>query len=226
MLARHGCRTMLRDEAAKDIFFREEWPFQDERTLINGPYVLFLFSNSGFCERVGGSQNSGQICNSRHLSKAVSPFGCCFVPLLWIQASSASNMFAIPRSYYCCVRTSALVLLASCHGFFVSKSMNSELQLACADGCSPNTSDISALVSRTQFTHLGQGRRSGCSGGFQNHGGKKMDETKGSLACGHHYISATQLVGAEKSGYSCQQPHGDDSLTSPFPTCLVLDNYT
>ena len=39
MLARHGCRTMLRDEAAKDprkiSFFREEWPFQDERILIN-----------------------------------------------------------------------------------------------------------------------------------------------------------------------------------------------
>ena len=39
MLARYGCRTMLRDEAAKDprkiSFFREEWPFQDERILIN-----------------------------------------------------------------------------------------------------------------------------------------------------------------------------------------------
>ena len=39
MLVRHGCRTMLRDEAAKDprkiSFFREEWPFQDERMLIN-----------------------------------------------------------------------------------------------------------------------------------------------------------------------------------------------
>ena len=39
MLARHGWRTMLRDEAAKDprkiAFFRDEWPFQDERILIN-----------------------------------------------------------------------------------------------------------------------------------------------------------------------------------------------
>ena len=59
MLARHGCRTMLRDEAAKDprkiTFFRDEWPSQDERILINHhilhvtgcglkalcPYVLF-----------------------------------------------------------------------------------------------------------------------------------------------------------------------------------------
>ena len=45
MLARHGCRTMLRDEAAKDprkiSFFREEWPFQDERILIN--HHIFLF---------------------------------------------------------------------------------------------------------------------------------------------------------------------------------------
>ena len=53
MLARHGCRTMLRDEAAKDprkiSVFREEWPFQDERILINHHmypvsclYILFL----------------------------------------------------------------------------------------------------------------------------------------------------------------------------------------
>ena len=39
-------RTMLRDEAAKDVCFREEWPFQDERILMNQPqHVPFLLPN-------------------------------------------------------------------------------------------------------------------------------------------------------------------------------------
>ena len=45
MLARHGCRTMLRDEAAKDprklSVFREE--LQDERLLINHHIYIYIF---------------------------------------------------------------------------------------------------------------------------------------------------------------------------------------
>ena len=47
MLARHGCRTMLRDEAAKDprktSFFRDDWPFQDERILINHQMCAHIY---------------------------------------------------------------------------------------------------------------------------------------------------------------------------------------
>ena len=51
MLARHGCRTLLRDEAAKDLrkissYFREDWPFQDERILIN--HHLYLLCKKDF----------------------------------------------------------------------------------------------------------------------------------------------------------------------------------